>query len=505
MTTMHLTQRFIDVAQRYPDRIATRVEAKNGWKTMTYRELFTIGRNAASRLIDHGVAHGDRVAIWASNSPEWTQADIACLIAGAPSVPLYHMSTTDQVQEIFIDAGVKIAIVGSQREYDEVAKIASSVPSLERIIAFDTVVAGAVPVEQWSDYCAKSENSGEVNRRLVDADPEDVATIIYTSGTTGTPKGVVLQHKAFCTEIDALDALLTIGPEDHSLCFLPLSHALERGWTYVVLSHGCMNTYCMNPRDIADMLVKVQPTLFACVPRLYEKVFQTAKAKAAADHNKARILKWSLKVGTACQNAYVRGKKPSLLRQAQLPLADILVLRSIRRAIGGRKSVIAAGGAPLRKEILEFFSAAGILILEGYGMTEAAPLMSFNEPDAFRFGTVGRAMPGGEFAIAPDGEILYRGGNVMQGYWNNPEGTAETLIDGWLHTGDIGTLDKDGFLTITDRKKDLLVTSGGKNIAPQPIEGMIMADPLFENVVAIGDNRPFVTLLVDPSMDNLEA
>ena len=314
----------------------------------------------------------------------------------------------------------------------------------------------------------------------------------------------MLTHRGFTHQVDVLSRFFDITPLDHSLCFLPLSHALERAWTYVVLWNGCMNTYVPNARQVAEFMALVRPTMMVSVPKLFETVVSTAKGKVAGDPVKQKIFDWSLRVGGQMQRANRKGKVPSVYWRAQLPLADKLVLSNVREAMGGPKKVLAAGGAPLRKEVEEFFSACGILICQGYGLTEAAPLVTFNAPDAFKFGTTGRVMPGGQLRIGAEGEIFYKGPNLMDGYWNHPEATAACIDEGgWLHTGDVGYVDTDGFLVITDRLKDIIVTLGGKNVSPQPIEGMLLADPLIEYAVLLGDNRPFLTLLVKPSLPQL--
>jgi long-chain acyl-CoA synthetase len=360
-----------------------------------------------------------------------------------------------------------------------------------------------VPV--LADLPAPSDAEAKVLAgRLEVASADDLASLIYTSGTTGVPKGVMLTHRGFTFQIDMLDRFFTVTPDDHSLCFLPLSHALERAWTFFVLAHGCMNTYWPDPRTVADGMVSAQPTLLVSVPRLYEKVFAVAHQRVRSSAAKRGIFGWALKVGERAQDAFAAGGRPSAFTRAQLAIANLLVFRSIRDAIGGPKKVLACGGAPLRKDVQRFFSAAGVQLYSGYGLTEASPLVSFDSPTAWKIGASGRVVPGGEIRITEQGEIAYRGPNVMAGYWGMPEETARVLRDGWLHTGDIGHLDDEGFLVITDRIKDLIVTSNGKNIAPAPIEGMVLQDPLFEYAMLLGDNRPYVTLLVSPSLPDME-
>lgn len=501
MLDLHLGHRLDDVFARFPDRPATRERLDGEWVVQTYAELDAAVEQAARGLVTLGLEPGDRVAIFSHNRPAWTVADLACIRAGLISVPLYPSSTPDQVRHILADCDARGMIAEGEVELAKIAEVRDQLPNLAHIVTFDDVDdATAI---RFADL--DGPDDGELEHRRLLASPDDVATIIYTSGTTGDPKGVVLQHKAFVTEIEALEGAFDITPEDHSLCFLPLSHAFERGWTYCVLLHGCMNTYVTDPSQIAAMLAEVRPTLFISVPRLYEKVQAAVVETVSSSPSKKRIYDWAMRVGGRVQRANRKGKVASVFWRWQLPLADRLVFRKIRDAIGGPKTALAAGGAPLRQDVEEFFSSAGVLVCQGYGMTEAAPLISFNAPRDFKFGTAGRVMPGGEIKIGAESEILFRSGSLMQGYWNNPEETAQAIdADGWLHTGDAGYVDVDGFVVITDRLKDLLVTSGGKNVAPQPIEGMLKADPLFEQAILLGDNRPFLTLLVRPNLPRLE-
>jgi long-chain acyl-CoA synthetase len=342
-----------------------------------------------------------------------------------------------------------------------------------------------------------------VEARLAVADPDALATIIYTSGTTGEPKGVMLSHRGFTHQVTALNKFFRLGPGDVSLCFLPLSHALERAWTYEVLANGCLNTYVADPRQVAEQMILAQPNLLVSVPRLYEKVYNTAKEKVADSPAKQKIMAWALKVGAKYADALRTGQRPPASLKARLNIADKLVLHSVREAVGGAKKVLACGGAPMRREVEEFFYGCGMTVLTGYGLTEASPLVTFPPPLDYQVGNVGKVMPGGELRVADDGELIYRGPNMMLGYWNKPEETAATIKDGWLHTGDVGEFD-GGYVRITDRIKDLIVTSNGKNIATSAIEGMLAADPLFEYTLLLGDNRPYLTLLVAPSLPHLD-
>ena len=507
----HLAVRLAESCARHADRLATRRRVGERWVTQTYRRLDERRRALAVQLLALGVRPGDRVALFSANRPEWTEVDFACLSVRAVSVPLYATSTPDQVRHILADSGSSVVVIAGDSELERLAAVWDQLPDLRTVIVLDAV--GAVPggreVTAYADLLARTPTASDleaVDRVVAEASSDEVATIVYTSGTTGEPRGAMLTNRGFSFELDTLSVFFDITPEDSSLAFLPLSHSLERAWTYKVLMQGAMNTYVPDARTVAEMLVLARPTLMASVPRLYEKVFLTAHAAVAGSPAKKKVFQWAFQVGAQCQHAYRKGRRPSAYWRAQLPLADRLVFSSIRDALGGPKAVMACGGAPLRKEIEEFFSAAGMLLCQGYGLTEASPLVSFNSPGGFKFGTAGRCLAGAEIRIGNEGEILYRGPNVMKGYWNLPERTAEAIDDeGWLHTGDVGYVDTDGYLVITDRIKDIIVNSYGKNIAPAPIEGTILSDPLFEQAVVLGDNRPFLTLLVTPSRPQLEA
>ena len=506
----HLDRLLSHVVHAHGNRPATRIKTGKSadgtpeYKVQTYREFDARIQSIARALVRDGIQRGDRVALFANNCPQWSEIDYALGRIGGVPVPIYATSTPEQIRHIVADSGARLVFVGGESELGRVREAREQLPHLERVISLGAVADDTPELDQWLVAEADGDLDAEVARRREQAAGEDLASIIYTSGTTGEPKGVMLTHEALVAQIDAVSMMFDIQPTDHSLCFLPLSHALERAWTSVVLGNGCLNTYLPNAREVSDALVEVQPTLLVSVPKLYETVYKVARERAAASPVKKKVFDWALRVGGQNQRQYRKGRTPSALLQTQRALADKLVLKNIRHAIGGPKAVMACGGAPIRKEVEEFFSAAGLPIQVGYGLTEASPLVSFNSKQDFKIGTVGRVMHGGELAIGQDSEILYRGPNVMKGYWNNPEATAEALKDGWLQTGDAGYVDVDGFLVITDRIKDIIVTLGGKNVAPQQIEGLLLADPLFEHAVLIGEGRPFLTLLVRPSLPQLK-
>ena len=499
MDPNNIAVRFAAAALTHGRRPATRIRVGDAWVVQTYEELSGQVRRLAARLIDLGLQPGDRVGLFAPNLPEWTLVDLACLTAGLVVVPLYPTSTPDQAEHILADSGCRLLFVDGAERWQRIA--AAELPALERVVGF---TPGEELPTLADELDAAPVATDQVEERLAATTGDDLATIVYTSGTTGVPKGVMLHHRGFVHQLEVLTRSLKISPDDTSLCFLPLSHALERAWTYVVLSCGALNTYVPDPRTVADQLVLAEPTLLVSVPRLYEKVYSTAKEKVAGSALKRRIMAWSLRTGGAYHRALLAGRTPSAGLRAKYRLADRLVLGNVRTALGGPKSVLACGGAPLRQEIEEFFLACGLLVLQGYGLTEASPLVSFPSPQAYRFGTVGQVIEGARVRLTGEGEICYQGPNLMLGYWGQPEATADVLREGWLHTGDIGEVDADGYLKITDRIKDLIVTSNGKNIAPAPIEGMLAADPLLEYTALLGDNRPYLTLLVSPSLPHLE-
>lgn len=500
----HLAVQLRATIAAHPDRPATRIRVGDGWQTHTFREFGERIDEAAQGLLDRGIQPGDRIGLFANNCPEWSQIDFGAATVRAVPVPIYATSTPQQIRHIAADSGMRILFVGGRSECERVLEVAGDLPALELVVILTPWEGMPAQIVAYDDFRA-TPDAAALEERLAGASPADLTSIIYTSGTTGDPKGVMLRHSAIIAQKEALEKLFHFGPEEHSLCFLPLSHALERAWTSVVLLKGCMNTYVPDARTVAEALVQAKPTLLVSVPKLYEKVFATAHAKVAASGMKRSIFRWALRVGGWNQRAYRKGRRPSWFWRAQLGLADRLVLSSIRVALGGPKTVLACGGAPIRKEIEEFFSAVGLPIYTGYGLTEASPLITFNSPSGFKIGTTGRVLAGGQLHIGEHGEVLFRGPNVMAGYWNNEEATAAAIdSDGWLHTGDAGYVDVDGFLVITDRIKDIIVTLGGKNVAPQPIEGLILADPLFEHAVLLGDNRPCVTLLVKPSLPQVE-
>lgn len=508
--TPPLPQLLMRNAERFASQPATRIRNGEQWDLLTYAELAGHVRRVARVLVERGlqphrtedgqVIDGDRVALFAENRPEWSIADLAIQSAGGVVVPIFHGSSAEQVAHLLRDSGARTVFYSGKKAFQALAECGVAGLTLVALTSGTghETLADLQPADEGSD--------AEVTRRTEALTLDNLYSITYTSGTTGLPRGAELQYRSAAHELDAIDTEYEIGPGDQSLAFLPLAHGLERIWTAYVLGRGALNTYCPDPRGIGELLPLAKPNLFISVPKLYEKVYAAAQERVGKRGIKRLILRWAMRVGGRIQHLSRKGVTPPAYWRIQLPLADRLVLRSIREAVGGPKKVLISGGAPLRREVEEFFSAAGLLLGQGYGLTETGPMMTYFGPATFKLGTVGYVIPGSEIRLGMDGELLCRGPNLMRGYWNNPEATAQAVDEnGWFHTGDVGYIDNQGYVVITDRLKDLIITSGGKNVAPAPIEGLVLSDPLFEYAMVLGDNRPYLTLLAQPSLQHLEA
>ena len=497
----HLPALIEAAVRAHADRPALRVDRDGRRHVTTYAEMGHAVERAAAALVAHGVAPGDRVAIFAGNRPEWTMADLAILRAAAVTVTVYPTSTPEQVAFLLADSGAAAVICGGRAQVEVVAGLRGRLPDLRHVWCLDEdddlAEFGAAPFADLLRRPPAADDLAEITRRLDALGPDDLATIIYTSGTTGEPKGAMLTHGNLLAQLAAIRERFAIPPGDRNMSFLPLSHALERGWTLVMLDHGVENVSVPDPRTVADAMLQIRPQLFVSVPRLYEKVYAVAHEQAGTGVRR-RLFDAALRLGLDVERRRRRGERISAPMRAAHAAADRLVLHHVRDAVGGPKTVMASGGAPLRPEIGEFFLAAGLDVYEGYGLTETAPMISCNAPGANRIGSVGRPIPGCEVTIGAAGEILARGPNVFVGYWGRPDLTREVFVDGWFRTGDVGRIDEDGFLYVTDRLKDLIVTAQGKNVAPAPLETALMADPLVESAVVLGDDRKYLVALVQP-------
>jgi long-chain acyl-CoA synthetase len=512
MNTQHLAVMIGHSGQQYADHPAMRAYNPNNQPTnqpLTYRDMHARIRTLARAMLALGVQPGDRVGIFAQNCPEWSLADFAILSVQAIAVPIYATNTRHQAAYIINDTAMTLLFTGDQEAYDKIQAIRDRSPSLRTVVAFDEQTRLDTPDMHFSQFLqcgVAGELDGVLDGRLANATPTELATIIYTSGTTGEPKGVMLTHANIFHQFKAMHGQFHVGPGDRSLCFLPLSHVYERSWSYFVFYSGAENYYLTDPKAVIAGMQGVKPTVMVSVPRLYEKIYATAyHGLEQGSALKKRLFHWAIGVGLAYQYRLKDGQPAGAGLSLQHRLADRLVLRKIRDVVGGSKNFFSAGGAPLAPAIEEFFFAAGLLVCEGYGLTETSPMVTFNTPKAFKFGTVGKPIVDCQVKIAADGEILVKSPSVTQGYYNKPEATAETFVDGWFRTGDVGQFDDEGFLRITDRIKDLIITSGGKNVAPQHIETALAKDHFIEQIIAIGDRRKFISALIVPNFVALEA
>jgi long-chain acyl-CoA synthetase len=496
-------------ADRYGAKPAMRAKRQGQWQDLSWQTLGEKIVRAAQGLAALGFRHGDRLAILADNHPEWAIIDLACLYLGGVDVPLYLTSPVADLTYILKDAGVTFLAVSGREPLAKALKIASDLPTLSHLLLLDEgpkeeTRLGQLPSLSLEGLIARGEKSTGASQLVQDP---GLATIIYTSGTTGVPKGVMLSHANILANTQDATAILPITEDDVTLSFLPLSHGFERtAGLYTILRAGACISYGGGTVTITKDLGEVKPTLFSCVPRVLELVYRRILSEREnANVLKRNILSWAINTGKAVGPFRVTDQSLPLGLRLRHRLADRLVFHKLRTLLGGRTRFLVSGGAPLSAEIARFFYGVGIPVYEGYGLTEAGPVVACNIPGHTRLGTVGRPLPQVEVKLADDGEICARGPNIMRGYYNRPTETAQVInAEGWLCTGDIGSIDADGYITITDRKKDLLIPSNGENVAPQPIEGQLKQDPLIEEVCLIGDKRPYVTALIVPNRALLE-
>ena len=475
--------------------------AYGGARSFTYGQVRDEARRGAAALARSGIGRGDRVVILAENRVEWALADWSCICAGVVDVPIYSTLPAAQVSYILEDCGASLIFVSDAEQLGKAREAAANLDRPVDIVVFDDS-ASADGAVAWGDFLARGDDApvddfvAEARR----ARPGDLVTMIYTSGTTGTPKGVMLTHNNLWSNIWASRQMLGVEDGDVSLSFLPLSHILQRMVDYLFFAGGCTITHGSIDTVAADMK-RLQPTVLVSVPRLYEKVYQKVLDAGGV---KGKLVAWAAGVGRRAALLKEDGARLPFLLKIQYALADRLVFTKLRLAVGGRLRYFVSGGAALAPEINRFFLGAGITILEGYGLSETSPVTNVNTLEHFRIGTVGRPVPGTEIRIADDGEILIRGPQVMKGYYGLEEMTREVIADdGWFSTGDIGELSSDGYLRITDRKKDLIKTSGGKYVAPQAIENLLKKNPYIDQAVVVGDGRKFCSVLVVPAFERL--
>jgi len=494
------------------DAILTKQDLLTGrsgrFEPISSRELYRRVAKLQLALGRVGLAKGDRCALLSENRWEWAVSDFAMMTAGMVSVPLYPTLAAEQLQYMLEHSEARVVLVSSAEQLEKVESIWSTLPKLEGVAVFDEVRSNDERVVSVQSLIGNDpltdEETQAFEAALSRVEPDDLASIIYTSGTTGTPKGVMLTHSNFATNVR--DCGIEVSPSDLCLSFLPLCHVAERTADYVYYQAGATVAYAESIDAVPQNMQELKPTIALAVPRFFEKIHgRVMAAVAAAPATRRKLIEWALRVGEKGLPYRSQGRPAPMLLSLQLALADALVFRKLRGRLGGRFKRFFSGAAPLARHLAEFFFIVGIPIYEAYGLTETSPLVSINTPDAFRFGSVGRPIRSVEVRLADDGEVLVRGPNIMQGYFKNPEATAEVIPDdGWFHTGDIGKIDEDGYLSIVDRKKDLFKTSGGKYIAPQPVENLLKTSPYISMAVVVAEKRNFPSALIVPDFDKLK-
>jgi long-chain acyl-CoA synthetase len=505
-----LTKLFLDAVQKFDRPDALRFKSQGKWIGISHREVEERARRVALALRALGVRKGDRVAILSENRPEWLIADYGCLTAQLTDVPIYPTLPAEQIPHILNNSGAVAMFVSTEPQAAKVAEIRGQVPSLRHVISFTPTAPAGVELT-FADLLerGRAEESPESiaawKRDALALQPDDPATLIYTSGTTGPPKGVMLTHDNIFSNVMASRAKLPFVGDDVELSFLPLSHIFQRTFDYLAWNTGTVIAYAESFEAVPINMSEVRPTIMCAVPRLYEKMYARVLENALkAGAVKKRVFFWARTVAAHWTDVTLAGKTPGPVLAWEYGIAQRLVFSKLKERLGGRIRYFVSGSAPLAQEIHKFFYGAGLVILEGYGLTETSPVITVNAPAQFRLGTVGRPVDGVEVRIADDGEILTKGPHVMKGYFSNPQATKDAITDdGWFRTGDIGALD-DGFLRITDRKKDLIKTSGGKYLAPQPIENRVKLNKYVAEAVLIGEGRKFPSMLVVPNFEHLE-
>ena len=506
MSIATLNDIFFAAVERNLDRIMLYRETGQ-WLPITSREFGRSVARTARALHSWGIRAGDRVAILSENRPEWPTADIASLLLGAVTVPLYTTLTADQTAFALNDSGCRIIFLSSGQQLEKVLSVLSKT-QIEKVIVMDPVEF-AGDLAPFAGKCVTMghiTNEGpedlgtEIEAQARSIQPDDLATIVYTSGTTGNSKGAMLTHGNITSNLLCSLLGFDMHPGLVSISFLPLCHITARHLDFAMLYHGVTLAYCPFIERLPETLREVKPSVFVAVPRVYEKIYAQAE-RTAKGLPKRAIYDWALSVGRSHKPEILAGQIPT---SRSWKLANKLVFSKIRAGMGGKVETFTSGGAPLGRELAEWYASVGIRVHEGYGLTETSPVIALNTPINHRIGTVGKIMPNLEVRIAEDGEILVRGPSVFKGYWNRPEETKAALVDGWFKTGDIGNIDADGYLSVTDRKKDLIKTSGGKFIAPQPIENSLKLSPLVGVAAILGDRRKFAAVMISPNFAALE-
>ncbi len=503
-----LAQVLLNTVKSYPKPDFMLAKKDGAYAPLSTKEFGDKVRHFSLGLRELGLRPGEKMVILSENRPDWVIADFAALCRGALSVPIYTTLVSEQVRYIIDDSDAAIVVVSNEDQWRKIEAARSGLTKVRHYITFlPEAPAGVLTMEAVCAMGRKADaaDPGLFERESLRVRPEDEASLIYTSGTTGVPKGVILTHGNFLSNILGVAEVIVFDHKDTVLSFLPLSHVLERMVTFTYVYKGCTIAYAESIETVGQNLLEVRPQIMVSVPRVFEKIYAKVMDTVLAGSGlKRKIFFWAAGVGRAYGALRIDGARVPAGLALRRAVAHRLVFSKIIAKTGGRVRFFVSGGAPLSKDIAEFFYALGLVVLEGYGLTETAPVLTANTFEAIRFGTVGKPIPGVKIRIAPDGEILARGPNVMKGYYKKEAETREVFDGDWFRTGDIGRFDADGFLVITDRKKDLIVTSGGKNVAPQPIENLLKTIPSVATAVVVGDRRRFVAALVVPDFAKLE-
>ena len=498
-------------AREFSSRLALKYRKQGAFVTLTYAAYYERALMVSRGLGKMGVKQGDRIAVLSENRAGWVIADMGILCTGSVTVPIYPTNTPEQIEYMINHSGAKIVFVSGKFQYGKLLKVRAAIPGVELVVSFERFLGDpGLPVTTFYqlseiDSPITPEEKKEIEAKIDLIKQEDMLTLIYTSGTTGVPKGVMLSHNNILTNTRYMtEQSGAINENDVVLSFLPLSHILERtAGYYMTIRNGALLTFADSIEKVPENMMEIQPTVMVSVPRLFEKIYHRIFENAHQMPSvKKALFHWAVEVGKQYVAATYIHKHPSSLLNIKYALADKLIFSKVRARFGGRMKLFCSGGAPLDKNINEFFWVIGIPIFEGYGLTETSPAISFNNFAHIRFGSVGFPLPETELKIAADGEILVKGPQIMLGYYNNPEATAEVFQDGWLKTGDIGHID-EGFVFITDRKKEIIITAGGKNIAPQPIENELKMDKYVSSAFVHGDRKPYITALIVPNIERL--
>lgn len=484
-------------AEKYGSAPAVRFKEDGSWKDQSFEQVRDTVRALALGLVDLGVEKGDKVSILANTRPEWTYVDFAALSVGAVVVPIYQTNSPEECQYVLENSDAKVVVVEDDEQLEKIRAVRDRLPLLEHVVRMTGSSEDAISLEQLAAR-GGGRDASEWERRWRAVAPTDICTFIYTSGTTGPPKGCVITHGNYRAMLDMVNENSVIEGEDVTYLYLPLAHSFALLIQLGSFDLGATIAYWeRDPLKIMPNLAELKPTYFPSVPRIFEKIYTTATSAMEKEGGlKKAVFNWAIGVGKKMRETERAGREPGWLLRKQYELADRKVLSKIRGLFGGELRLAVSGAAPINPDILRFFDAAGVLVLEGWGMTETSTAATISTPEDFKIGTIGKPFPGCDVRIAEDGEILVKGPNVFQGYYKNEDATSETIVDGWLHTGDIGEVDREGFISITGRKKDIIITAGGKNITPANLENEIKQHPLVSQCVVVGDRKPYLVALV---------